>query len=479
MKRITKILSFLMVMSFVLSCFAVGAFAANSNVIFENEAEKFIFLPGSEYTDTDLFDNFKQMMPGDSRTQTVVVSNNYRGFDRIKVYLRALPHDSETNPLSDAVAKTETIASMEDFLSQLSMVVRADGNVIFSASPNELDGLKNNVFIGEIAYGETVKLDVELTMPIGLGNEYANRIGEVDWVFTVEQVSNPIIVPPMTYVTVNAVKMLDGKVPDTNEFQFQLTDSNGKVLQTVNNKGSDVIFNSITYWNPGIYTYYLSEIPGSRGDLNYDPSVYTVTVYVHNTFGFLMAEVSYAKDGVKYTGTPLFSNTTKTVIPDEPDEPTDFEPISVSVWAKKTLNQHLAIDSDFTFYLHDEAGNLLQTKTNVGGYIFFKRIEFDKAGTYVYYISEQKGSVDGMIYDNSVYKVTVKVVENSDELEAEVTYEKNGLEYNDTPLFANRTEVDPEIPPTSDSKTWMFGVLAGIVLIAAATTFFTTKKTKK
>ena len=176
MRIIAKVLSFLMVLSFVLSFMAVGVSAANSNVIFENEAEKFIFLPGSEFSDTDLFDNFKGMLPGDSRTQTVVVTNNYRGFDRIKVYLRALPH-GESNPLSDEVAKVETVASMEDFLSQLSMVVRADGNVIFSASPNELNGLKNNIFLGEIDYGEIVKLDVELSMPIDLGNEYANRIG--------------------------------------------------------------------------------------------------------------------------------------------------------------------------------------------------------------------------------------------------------------------------------------------------------------
>ena len=32
------------------------------------------------------------------------------------------------------------------------------------------------------------KLVVELTVPIELGNEYANRVGEVDWVFTAEEV---------------------------------------------------------------------------------------------------------------------------------------------------------------------------------------------------------------------------------------------------------------------------------------------------
>ena len=34
------------------------------------------------------------------------------------------------------------------------------------------------------------KLEAVLTVPAGLGNEYAYRVGEVDWVFTVEGFNN-------------------------------------------------------------------------------------------------------------------------------------------------------------------------------------------------------------------------------------------------------------------------------------------------
>lgn len=61
--------------------------------------------------------------------------------------------------------------------------------VLFNASPEKLDGLKENVLLGKLKSGLQTELNVELTVPMELGNEYANRIGEVDWVFTVEEVS--------------------------------------------------------------------------------------------------------------------------------------------------------------------------------------------------------------------------------------------------------------------------------------------------
>ena len=447
-KLIFNFFTILSLLAIVFS-FTIPSFAANSNVIFENQAEKFIFLPGSEYSDTDLFDNFKNMMPGDTRTQTVVVTNNYRTFDRIKVYLRAIPH-GEDNPLSDIVSEYETLDSMKDFLSKLSMTVRANGRIIYSASPDKLDGLSSNVLLGTIAYGETVKLDVELSIPADLGSEYSNRMGKVDWIFTVEQVIDPIIIPAYTNATITAIKLLDGIAPKSNEFMFQLIDSFGNVVQTVNNNGVEVIFDSISYYVPGVYTYYIKEIPGVDNEINYDPNIYTVTVTVHNNLSFLNADVSYSINGLNYTGTPIFYNTT--------EEPS-LEAISISIWAKKTLNQHLAIKGDFCFLLKDELGNTLQIKNNVGGYIFFERIVFDKPGVYTYYIMEQKGSEEGIIYDSSKFEVEITVIEKNGKLESMMSYKKNGLSYYETPIFENLTEDDPEIPGTSDSSVLMYAMM--------------------
>ena len=458
MKKFIRLMSFLLAAVILAVGFTVNSFAADSNVIFENKAEKFIFLPGSEYTDTDLFPNFKNMMPGDTLRQTVVVSNNFKGFEKVKIFLRALPHGL-SNLLSLSVSERETFDTMNDFLSQLTMTIRKGTEVIFHGSPNETGALTYNVELGTIAYGDMFKLDVELEMPIELGNEYANRIGEVDWVFTVQQVVDTPILPQKTSATITAVKLLDGNVPSSNEFMFSLTDSNGKVLQTTNNNGIEVFFRTLDYTAPGVYTYYLQEIPGGNLDITYDPSIYTVNVTVVNMGGFLVADVSYLKDGVPYTGVPTFNNVTDKEDPDA---------TSVSIWAMKTLNQHLATEGDFKFDLYDSEGNIIQIKNNVGGYIFFDRLHFDKPGIYHYFITEQKGSVEGMIYDFSEFKVTVNVTEVNGKLQAVVSYEKNGLEYIGTPTFNNTTEDDPEIPGTSDSNLWficIIGIMDIIVMV--------------
>ena len=188
MKRTIKIFSFLLVMMML---FTGAAFAAESSVTYEGGAENYVFLPGSEYTDTDLFDNFKGVMPGDELEQKITVTNEQGLCDYVKIYMRAVPHDDTANPLSDSVMQYETVVTMEDFLHQLSLtVVKEDGTEIFKGTAEELDGLAENVLLGSFEKGESTVLTAKLTVPIELGNEYANRVGEVDWVFVAEELNN-------------------------------------------------------------------------------------------------------------------------------------------------------------------------------------------------------------------------------------------------------------------------------------------------
>ena len=191
MKKTLKTISALALVLVLLLGMSATAFA-ESKVTYEGGAEKFVFLPGSEYTETDLFENFKGVMPGDVITQEITVQNNYTKAEKVKIYLRAVVHDEQGNPLSEEVARTEDLVSMQDFLSQLTMTVKQGDKVLFSASPDELDGLKENVLLGTFPGKSYTKLVVELSVPIELGNEYANRVGEVDWVFTAEEVSKTV-----------------------------------------------------------------------------------------------------------------------------------------------------------------------------------------------------------------------------------------------------------------------------------------------
>ena len=145
-------------------------------------------------------------MPGDELTEDITIKNSVNGFDYVKLYIRAVPHDEEGNPLTyDEVyenedghdqqdidgERDETVVTMADFLAQLSMeiyLVNADGTKqsIFSASPDQTAQLTDNVLLGTFAKGKSAKLEAVLTVPAELGNEYAYRVGEVDWLFTVE-----------------------------------------------------------------------------------------------------------------------------------------------------------------------------------------------------------------------------------------------------------------------------------------------------
>ena len=186
MKKSFKAITSLVLMLLVVMSMSVTAFAASPSITFEGFSKGFDYQPGSEYTQTDLFGGFKNVMPGDTVTETITFTNSATDCDFVNLYMRAEAHDETANPLSPKVAEKETVATMTEFLSKLSMKVWNGTELIYDASPDELDGLKTNKFLGTYRTGETATLKVELTVPIELDNKFANRVGEVDWIFHVE-----------------------------------------------------------------------------------------------------------------------------------------------------------------------------------------------------------------------------------------------------------------------------------------------------
>lgn len=172
---------FSLVMTLVLVvALAAPAFAATASITYKGQKDQFVFDPS-----TDLFRNFKGVMPGDTLEQSIAFTNKSTDSNYVKLYVRAVAHDT-SNPLTKPVKDNETIPSMEDFLSQLDMEVYCGKKQIFKASPDELGGMKNKVLLGTFKKNASATLTVKLNVPIELGNEYANRMGEVDWIFTVE-----------------------------------------------------------------------------------------------------------------------------------------------------------------------------------------------------------------------------------------------------------------------------------------------------
>ncbi len=214
MKRVIRsALSIFLMLAVVLSFVpAISAAEDDSVVTFYGLEQGFGFAPGSEYTDSDLFDNFKNVYPGDRLTETVTVKNVSGDSDFIKLYIRAEAYGEDSLPEGIA-ASGETVASMSEFLAQLSMKVwlgDADGELIYDASPDELDGFENSVYLGSVRKDETVTLTVELDVPFELDNRFQNRVGAVNWIFTAELFDDPVPPEDKTYMTVHKVWDDDG-----------------------------------------------------------------------------------------------------------------------------------------------------------------------------------------------------------------------------------------------------------------------------
>lgn len=203
-----------------------------------------------------------------------------------------------------------------------------------------------------------------------------------------------------TSVVLNGEKTLEGKTLEDGQFSFVLKDENGVVVETVKN-GADgsFAFSPITFKAAGEYVFTVSELNDNQSGINYDTTVYTVTVKVtDDTKGALNAEVSIA-DGEKLAFANGYS----------------VSPVSVSLSASKTLEGRELERGEFVFYLKDAEGKVLQTVTNsADGSIAFTDLTFNAAGEYVYTVNERQGNVNAMVYDSTVFTVIIVVTDNGD-----------------------------------------------------------------
>ena len=169
-----KIITLFVVLVLALSS-VLPVFAADGKVTYSGNAGNFVFEPGSEHSLTDLFPNFKGVMPGDTLTQKITVKNDEDNKVKVKIYIRSLgAHE-------DSV----------EFLSQLGLKVsKSEENkmaYMFDAAANETAQLTDWVCLGTLYSGGEVNLDVTLNVPTSLDNEFQNKIGYLDWEFMIEE----------------------------------------------------------------------------------------------------------------------------------------------------------------------------------------------------------------------------------------------------------------------------------------------------
>lgn len=179
MKKYLKFLSCMIAVLMLSLSLVTFASAADdgSSVVYKDGMRVFTFSPGSDYSGTDLFTNFKDVMPGDIIHQPIKVINHKENNVKINVYIRSLgAHDDS-----------------EELLSQMNLVVKCDGVTLSDASANEAASLSDWVKLGTLMPGESKSLDVLLNVSKEMGNDFAEKIGYIDWQFMIEEIPEETI----------------------------------------------------------------------------------------------------------------------------------------------------------------------------------------------------------------------------------------------------------------------------------------------
>ena len=215
-------------------------------------------------------------------------------------------------------------------------------------------------------------------------------------------------------------KKLTGRDLKKGEFTFELLED-GKVIATGSNDTSgNVTFDKITYTQPGHHTYTVREVNNDLGGVTYDDQAYTVyTQIIDQGNGKLKAEhqavVQMDNEFAPIEGSKITFNNKY-----------EAKGTTASIGAVKRLTGKDLKDGQFTFQLKDENGKVIdEAKNDKAGAISFKALEFDKAGTYKYTISEVNDKQKEIKYDTSEKTVTITVKDSGDGyLQAQVESEK-------------------------------------------------------
>ncbi|MBZ2147694.1 LPXTG cell wall anchor domain-containing protein [Streptococcus gordonii] len=227
-----------------------------------------------------------------------------------------------------------------------------------------------------------------------------------------------------TTATIEAIKVLKGRALEADKYEFELKEGDTVVGTAKNKADGSVVFPAIEYTAAGPHTYTITEKAGNEPGVTYDTASHTVTVDVaDNGRGQLEATVPADK--------PVFTNTYAA------------KPGKKVIEAKKVLNGKELEADKYEFELKENDKVVATAKNTADGSISFPEIEYTKAGTYTYTMSEKAGNEPGVTYDKTSHKVTVEVADNGQgQLVATITSEQ--------PVFTN-TYTKPA--PAADTIT--------------------------
>ncbi|KXU00053.1 Alcohol dehydrogenase [Streptococcus oralis] len=253
-------------------------------------------------------------------------------------------------------------------------------------------------------------------------------------------------------VKIKADKKLTGRELKAEEFEFTLTDQDGKVKETVkNDKDGNVAFSELEFDKAGTYTFKIAEKAGSDTSIKYDTKTVTATVtVVDKGKGALEATVSYDDEkAFENTYTPA-----KTEVPVK------------KVW-KDENNQDGKRPSSVTVKLladGQDTGKTLELTEANGWAGSFKDLDADKGGTPIKYTvvevtvagytSEVTGDAASGFTITNIYlpeTVVVKATKNWDDANNQDGKRPTKITIN---LLADGQQVDSKEVQAAADGTW-------------------------
>lgn len=144
---------------------SVTAFAAEApTVVYDGKSGTFTF---QNIDENGLFGAFQEVMPGDERTT------------KIQVEMKNISHTSQL------YLRAETVNGSNAALEGLTLRVSQNGTVLDDG--NGVQCLDSDVRLGNFSGSGDTTLEVTLSVPTEVGNDLAAQIGELQWIFTVQE----------------------------------------------------------------------------------------------------------------------------------------------------------------------------------------------------------------------------------------------------------------------------------------------------
>ena len=351
-------------------------------------------------------------------------------------------------------AKTSAVATKDDPDTELNETIAQFGKITFEkAGRYEYEITEVNDGADGVSYDTTAhKVVVEVNKAEDATNKLTATVtydGKPS--LTVTNIYEPAVTKQPIQATKN---FSDWGQAESFTFVLEAKDNapmpagakDGKLEKTATEGAPTAIFGNITYEKADTYKYTITELDDGVDGVTYDTSAHEVVVTVtkaDDATNKLTAEVKY--DG----GTALTITNS-------------YDSGKATLQATKAFEDWGKADSfEFTLEAKKNApmpagannGKLARTATESAPTAVFGQIEYNKAGTYEYTITESNGGVDGVSYDTTPHNVVVTVVKGAgNKLTATVKYDgKDSLTIENT---FTPVETKDSIKATKEFKDW-------------------------